>query len=341
MDSGRNCGERNCVARPPECPTPQQGRPHDDLRMIARHASRLALHQPSHPAMGSHNPSYDHLRPKQPIFSHTWSCKWKTEPRSRALPVCARSQPRPCHGTAGQVRSGPPTVKIDSLPTLVMRFHGYAVVGAAIASCGGKATGGSPPSDSGSVDVRDAAMDVLPEREASLSDGAQEDGAALDAPAEAIDHCRGVCPAAEPALGDSCDFGFLCEYGGSPFLQCNRIYSCPQGHVVAGPVDTDSGCPSGLPPNCPAAPAPSANCTLGDACAYSNRECDCVPFNGGQPIWVCSGTDSGPGGCPVPRPKLGTPCTPTSDNLACQVIGPRIQEGCSTCGNQWGEFFGP
>jgi transcriptional regulator with XRE-family HTH domain len=40
MDSGRNCGERNCVARPPECPTPQQGalRAHADrsLSQVSR-----------------------------------------------------------------------------------------------------------------------------------------------------------------------------------------------------------------------------------------------------------------------------------------------------------------
>ena len=170
-----------------------------------------------------------------------------------------------------------------------------------------------------------------------------------DSSAQPTDVCAHTCPMSEPAVGDSCDFGLRCEYGGSPLLSCNRVYDCFSGHIALDPslVQDASACAMALSPGCPASRtvvAPGESCgTTPLECLYANDECDCIAPGNGTATWVCSGIDGGGSeGCPVPRAMLGTPCSPDlSGPEYCQNIAPCVYEACSSCGNQWSTFQVP
>jgi hypothetical protein len=208
------------------------------------------------------------------------------------------------------------------------------------------------------------ALVALPNCGGSVSNVAQSDGFgifALDASVEAnavfldaglyrgpdglpdaLGNCSVPCPLSEPTVGDSCEFVAACEYGGSPFAQCNRVYDCPSGHVavVSGFTLDASACPLGLLADCPASRATivqgeSCGTANGLQCVYIDGECDCLPGNGTSPTWECSGADASVSpGCPVPRAMLGTPCRSAGES--CQQISTRSFEVCSSsCGNRW------
>lgn len=210
----------------------------------------------------------------------------------------------------------------------------------ALPNCGGSVSSAAPSDDSGIV-ARDASVEAQ--------------GVVLDAgldrvPADGLTDalggsCSVPCPVSEPTVGDSCDFVGACEYGGSPFALCNRLYDCTSGHVGTGaPLDA-SACPLGLFPDCPASramivPGESCGMTNGLQCVYVDGECDCLPGNGTSPTWECSGADASISqGCPVPRAVLGTPCS--SAGASCQQLSTRSYEVCLSCGNRWGSRSSP
>jgi hypothetical protein len=218
----------------------------------------------------------------------------------------------------------------------VSRLRGcaWALTVATLPSCGGTAPPTAWSGDSGGAGRDAAAGDVA-------SDAAADDGPSDDS-YEAIPPCGNPCPIAEPAVGDSCNFGAACEYGKSPFVPCNRVFSCLSGRaaIVQNFISDASVCTSGLSRGCPASRAtvkPGASCGMaaGLQCVYADAECDCIQQNEGPAAWVCSGSSAGGvASCPVPRAMLGTPCS--SVNESCQQLSSGVYETCLACGNLWG-----
>ncbi len=183
----------------------------------------------------------------------------------------------------------------------------------AFPNCGGSVSSVAPSDDSGTV-ARDASVEAN-----GVVLDAELDRGPVDVLTDALGgNCSIPCPVSEPTAGDSCEFAAACEYGGSPFAQCNRVYDCVSGHVVPGSTLDGSACPLGLFPDCPASRAmivPGESCGMmnGLQCVYVDGECDCLPGNGTSPTWECSGADASIShGCPVPRAMLGTPCSTAS-----------------------------
>jgi hypothetical protein len=216
---------------------------------------------------------------------------------------------------------------------------GAAEGGSSGASSGGAASGSGGGSGSGSSSGGSATGSSGGGSASGSSGGASSSGV-VDA--GALGNCSVPCPVSEPTVGDSCDFMAACEYGGSPFAQCNRVYDCISAHVAVVPGFTldASACPLGLFPDCPASRAmivPGESCGMmnGLQCVYVDGECDCLPGDGTSPTWECSGADASISqGCPVPRAMLGTPCSSASE--FCQQIATGGFEVCSSCGNSWG-----
>jgi hypothetical protein len=88
-------------------------------------------------------------------------------------------------------------------------------------------------------------------------------------------------------------------------------------------MPNSGSCPSSI-----AIPSAGGPCTdNGLTCAYSTGVCNCAVFFGGievgdaGPSWTCN-----PGaGCPVPRPRLGSPCT---GNASCTYETCSFGEDC-------------
>ncbi len=211
----------------------------------------------------------------------------------------------------------------------------WALTLATLPGCGGTVPPNVWSGDSGSAG-RDAALEA-----GDVASDAAADDRPSDDSSEAIPPCGNPCPIAEPAVGDSCDFGAECEYGKSPFVPCNRVFGCISGRAtIMQNVISGASCTSGLPHGCPASRAtvkPGASCAAaaGLQCVYADGECDCLQENEAPAAWVCSGSNaSGPVTCPVPRAMLGTPCS--SINESCQQLSSGVYETCLACGNLWG-----
>ena len=200
-----------------------------------------------------------------------------------------------------------------SLMTLV------ALAGGGSARAAMNGLDGSLVSDTGAA--VDAASDVV--------------GDSLDAGTDA-DACAKTCPAAEPAVGDHCDFPVECEYGNDPRVECNRLYTCSSGHFQILQED-DAGCPTVLAAGCPptrASLTAGAACTpMGLQCTYVEGECQCeMSAADGGSAWFCLPENSLVGSdavCPVPRPRLGTPCSLQS---ACSYESNCTFQSCNPCG---------
>jgi hypothetical protein len=229
------------------------------------------------------------------------------------------------------------------LAETVCRLPGsaWAMTVAALSCCGNV----SPTASS--IESGSAAGDSASEEGAVTSDAAADDGPA-DGSSEPMARCGNPCPISEPIVGDPCDFRAECEYGKSPFVPCNRVFVCTAGRaaILSNSVPDASVCSTGLSAGCPASRAAvetGAPCAPAEGlqCAYADDECDCIQENEAPPTWVCSGGSnaSGLAGCPVPRAKLGTPCS--SVNESCQQISSGVYETCSPCGNQWGTDLTP
>jgi hypothetical protein len=120
---------------------------------------------------------------------------------------------------------------------------------------------------------------------------------------------------------------FGCEYGDAVFSDCDPSAICFGGtwSIAAPAYAPDSGrCEQlGCPPTFAAARA--SNPTCGSlTCFYNEGTCACWADAG--TVWECIGPDSD-GGCPVERPRLGSPCSRPS--FVCDYGGPLVQ---CTCG---------
>jgi hypothetical protein len=104
-----------------------------------------------------------------------------------------------------------------------------------------------------------------------------------------------------------------CEYGSDPNPSCNQLFQCQS----TGWQPENGSCPGGG--TCPAsysAVAQNQACMPeGLDCAYSEGQCNCtytLPVGGG-PYWKCF---TPAGGCPDPRPRIGSACSAPS-TLSC------------------------
>lgn len=155
-----------------------------------------------------------------------------------------------------------------------------------------------------------------------------------------------VCPGATPTQGGACGpQGLACEYGTATTQECDTVATCNGGRwEVVAPDMTKSACQTG-----PASECPSSFTTVPVGqhcdfyplvCDYAQGRCACtvrqsptVTDASAQATWICP---SPSGGCPLPRPDLGTPCTGNAecDYGTCAIPGATAQ----TCtGGVWTE----
>ncbi|HEY8088118.1 MAG TPA: hypothetical protein VIF09_09735 [Polyangiaceae bacterium] len=125
-----------------------------------------------------------------------------------------------------------------------------------------------------------------------------------------------LCPPNPPTGGTGCpQIGLRCEYGSNPNPNCNEIETCEStgwSYPTPGPACITGQCPASY-----ADAKAQATCTqVGTDCAYPQGQCNCsygpLPGTGNTASWYC---ETPPGGCPEPRPDLGTSCT--QEGLTC------------------------
>jgi hypothetical protein len=117
------------------------------------------------------------------------------------------------------------------------------------------------------------------------------------------------CPAAPPSTGTTCrPDGLQCEYGSVPDIGCDTVVECRSGVWAPSSLKCSSTCDL-KPLACPSSGGPVASgqaCAAGTTiCADHGRECSCAAIRDAGPTWSCLPQD----GCPVPRPRLGIPCS--------------------------------
>ncbi|MEO6576595.1 MAG: hypothetical protein ABIP89_22295 [Polyangiaceae bacterium] len=166
-----------------------------------------------------------------------------------------------------------------------------------------------------------------------------------------------VCPPSAPTNGAACEFScpktgapcvpFQCEYGTSPILQCNELFTC-DGTWSADARGNDPQFCSPTPSGCPATRAtvpvgaPCSPSTL--ECSFPEGRCACTVSSAG-PVrvdagaeWIC---DTPQGDCPRPRPHVGSACAGFGricDYGACSLPGGSAVE-CSE--GRWQEHQVP
>jgi hypothetical protein len=154
------------------------------------------------------------------------------------------------------------------------------------------------------------------------------------------------CAGDRPVQGGACVDGAVCEFGASPVVRCDEVDACKDGRwQVSTPALTDPAC-SPAPGSCPSS---LAGVPVGQACAppdvhcdYPDRRCECAQnatLPGWPATWRCpsgqQGIWAGDARCPMPRPRLGTPCSApgiTCDYGACAIRGGN-REGCMPLGD--------
>jgi hypothetical protein len=117
-----------------------------------------------------------------------------------------------------------------------------------------------------------------------------------------------ACPTSPPASNGSCTVaGLTCEYGSSPELGCNQIFTCMNGSWE-GQAGAD--CVTGTCPTSYSSVPQGQDCSpQGLDCGYPEGQCNCsfmLPVGTNQPKWQCMTPMQG---CPDPRPDLGTACS--------------------------------
>jgi hypothetical protein len=182
--------------------------------------------------------------------------------------------------------------------------------------------------------------------------GGSSDGAKSDSPVGSEGGPEGgkdsgspwspVCPEEQPALGSACSlpsgmdvFPTLCEYGKLQYdVSCDTVLLCRSGSWAAETFE--SSCQPDAP-NSAACPATYAalmdedggSCSdNGLRCEYPEGVCSCSTGFGG-PIMPDGGTswfcNPGPS-CPMPRPRLGSSCSGSSQN--CTYLTCEFSETC-------------
>jgi hypothetical protein len=163
------------------------------------------------------------------------------------------------------------------------------------------------------ADVSVIMQDAAPEADAHAAslDGPSE----TDSPADAGCPFVGFsCPVTPPDAGAPCSGPSEpwqgCEYGDDPDPYFNSFATCVLGSWNVPPAKDASAFPP-VPAGCPAtlaAALASASCDPDAAapgtilaCYYPGGACICGP------PWSCTVAADG---CPAPRPRIGSPCTP-------------------------------
>ncbi len=129
------------------------------------------------------------------------------------------------------------------------------------------------------------------------------------------------CPTAAPTSGEACGpQGIVCEYGGANVVVCDTVATCNGGRWELTAA-TKSDCVGTSDPICPTAMSAvpiGHHCDmLGATCDYPTGRCACtvresptVYDASAQATWICPSPN---GGCPLPRPMLGTACSGTTE----------------------------
>ncbi len=200
--------------------------------------------------------------------------------------------------------------------------------------------------------------------EATTSDGASGD-AVVDASGDAISDVRSdvatdagswspACPAIEPTVGESCAgsaTGLQCEYGILRYLykveydiSCDVIRECTGGKWADELLSTTACQPDGV--NSVSCPPKLVATTEGSSCPAADKGIQCEYPDG---VCVCSAPlggpvmlgDAGPAAtwgclpganCPMPRPRLGSACSPTVQTTPCTYQACAFEESCGTNG---------
>jgi hypothetical protein len=190
--------------------------------------------------------------------------------------------------------------------------------GDVVAEAAGRTEGGSPP--------RDAAVRV--DGHAHVRSDALTDDAGMEA---SIDAGTDSCPTSRPPTGRPCGTSLTCEYGSDPEVSCDTLLGCLDGGWSITSEPEEAGCGRTNSASCPAtfsAITEGTPCSAyGTECYFPEARCWCDTGLGGMPLaWDCdiatTQTDSGffipDGGCPEPRPRLGTPCSASDVGLSCE-----------------------
>jgi len=136
------------------------------------------------------------------------------------------------------------------------------------------------------------------------------------------------CPTVRPPASASCaTAGLTCEFGDDPSVSCDTVLTCTNGAwVVTQPAPVDP-CPTANSAACPAAypdVTQGVSCSTQVDCYYPEARCSCdvqcfdlcpEPVDGGPNLkkWGCD-VPPAPTTCPIPRPRIGSPCTVPSES---------------------------
>ena len=188
-----------------------------------------------------------------------------------------------------------------------------------------------------------AALAACSSSSTGAADAGVHDGGSLLGDAD-LDAGGPACPTAAPSQGSACGpQGLACEYGTATTLECDTTATCNGGRwEVALPTMTQSLCQSGPAADCPASmsavPVGQHCDTYPTICDYPQGRCACtvrqsptVYDASAQATWICPSPNSG---CPLPRPRLGSPCTAADecDYGTCAIPG-ATAEACTD--NVW------
>jgi len=147
-----------------------------------------------------------------------------------------------------------------------------------------------------------------------------------------------TCPAAAPAVGDSCDNEEMtCSYGDSYDPSCRDIFGCSGGEFKStkwsGECVPEVGCPA-EPPSGGCDPSQASSCHYAGATRCICSECE--PYTGGpcvplpSPEWQCS-SSPGSGACPDEVPNWGAPCA--TEGAVCVYVSCYFDAKCE--GGVW------
>jgi hypothetical protein len=221
-----------------------------------------------------------------------------------------------------------------------------ALVALSTVACGGSEATPTDASAAGAPAVtQDASLDLG--AYAPTSDAGSE----ADSPPDGGCLAGFTCPSTLPEAGAPCsgpsDQWQGCEYGDNPDPYFNTLATCVLGSWKVPPA-TDASAFAPLPAGCPAtlaAAQSSATCQADAAapgtileCYYPGGACMCGP------PWSCVVAADG---CPTPRPRIGSACTPPTrpdggviatcsytPDFCGSPIPPTTDLSC-TCGGRW------
>jgi len=141
-----------------------------------------------------------------------------------------------------------------------------------------------------------------------------------------------LCGGSPPVVGAHCSpEGIECEYGADPQVACDILAECVGSAWAVLQTPSSTGCETTNPPRCPAtysAVLSESSCPTDEDCYYAEARCYCgcggelfslCSSDSGMPAlyWGCDAPPVGTSECPVPRPRIGSPCDHGSPGPAC------------------------